>query len=286
MLTSIAMRWVPLLWLAAGSAYVNNLSHVFCDVKQALSGGTLNETNAATLVAALVSQMHCNGLRVPLLPSLAAPSAYSVGYNATLAAARASGLTLYASPMEGAWKAVGGQPSLYTRWVSAYAAGFAPDYLSVFNEVGDAACDAKCIAGVARAVRAALPPGAAATAQLVGPDAEHVAATLAVVRARPDAFVDSFDILSSHNAGGDGSNTWAQWRALAGAAGGRAVWSSENPTCWTLAACTAAYGSMNSSVHAGVVAVVPWNTLGDDVGLDGALSAKGADIAAHVGAAP
>ena len=39
---------------------------------------------------------------------------------------------------------------------------------------------------------------------------------------------------------------------------------------------------MNSSLEGGAIALVPWNTLGDDLLLNGSVSAKGTDIAQHL----
>jgi hypothetical protein len=262
-----------------------NLSLVFCDVKRALADDRVTLASLDELLPALVSSMGCNGLRVPLLPTAASPAEFPATLNKTLAFARAAGLAIYASPMEGSWSAVGGTPDRYAAWVAALAAGVRPTHLSCFNEVGGA-CPASgtCMEGIVVAVRRALAAaasGAGALPLFVGPDAEHVAASLADIRSRPHA-LDVFDIVSSHNAGADPSNDAATWAALKEAAGGRQVWASENPSCFTIAACLK-YGSMQVAIDAGAHGLVSWDTLGDDVTVNGTLTDKGADIANHTG---
>ena len=265
MIPPIALR--PLLLLASTSSALLT----FCDVKRAL-----NDTPLAVpaLLPGLVSAMRCSGLRVPLLPTLHSPSAYPAAYNATLQWAAQHQLAVYASPMEGAWRTVGQSEAGYAGWVAAYAAAFRPSHLSVFNEVG-ADCDGGCMERVVVAVRRALP---APLPRLVGPDAEHVSASTALVQSRAH-HLNVFDVLSSHNAGGDGSNTPRGWAQLAALADGRDLWSSENPACFLLAECTR-YGSMAVALHANVSGLVAWNTLGDDVALNGSVTEKGRDIEA------
>lgn len=194
-----------------------NLSRTFCDCKTALNDGTLNETNAQSILESLASLMHCNGVRIPLLPNLATPSQYSAGYNATIAAARAQNLTLYASPMEGAWNQIAGGEKAYTAWVSNYAAAYGPHFLSAFNEVGSSNCDPKCMGRVVAGVRAAR--GVPSYVRYVGPDDEHLSSTLAACKSAGD-FKGLFDVLSSHNAGQDASATPSAWDQLVKAGGG------------------------------------------------------------------
>ena len=259
----------------------------FCDVKRAL-----NDTLTASLVPQalpeLVSSMGCTGLRVPLLPTLRSPSLYPAAFNATLVWAREAGLSVYASPMEGAWKASDSSESLYAAWVAGAAHAFQPNFLSVFNEVGAQACDGECMERTVVAVRRELQQlqqrGSAQQQPpplplFVGPDAEHVSESIALVSSRSQ-HLGVFDILSSHNAGGDTSNTKEQWALLAKLAAGRDVWSSENPTCFHLQQCSTEYGSMAVALESNMSAIVGWNTLGDDVTLNGTVTAKGADIAA------
>lgn len=253
------------------------LRRSFCDCKTALNTGTLNETNAESIVSALVSLMRCNGLRIPLLPSLKSPAQYSVGYNETIKVARAMNLTLYASPMEGAWNDIHGGEKAYAAWVSSYAAAYGPHFLSAFNEVGSSNCDASCMGRVVADIRAA--PGVPTYVRYVGPDDEHLSSTLTECKRAKD-FRGVFDVLSSHNAGEDSSATLGAWSQLVEAGGGqREVWSSENPACFKLATCTT-YSTLTSPINAGVQGLVTWETLGNDVTLAGTITEKGADIAA------
>ena len=254
---------------------------VVCDTKRAINDSLVDAGSLAVQLPALVAALRCGALRVPLLPDRAAPRDYPAAHNATAAFARARGLLLYASPMEGAWAALGADEGRYARWAAEYAAAFAPDLLSPFNEVG-AGCGADCMHRVATAVRAALPPPQPprTAVALAGPDAEHVAASAALVGARADRLA-VFDVVGSHNAGGDASNTRAQWAALAALAGGRPLWSSENPACFSLQPCTR-FGSMGEAVAGGAAAVVLWNALGDDLLLNLTVTAKGLDIASHL----
>lgn len=262
------------------SRYGGNLSLVFCDVKRAIADDRVTLASLDQLLPALVGAMGCNGLRVPLLPTAASPAGFPATLNATLAFARARGLAIYASPMEGSWPAVGGTSERYAAWVAALAAGVRPTHLSCFNEVGGS-CPASgtCMEGVVVAVRRLLTGGGAPLPLFVGPDAEHVEATLADIRSRPHE-LNVFDVVSSHNAGADPSNNAATWAALKKAAGGRQVWASENPTCFTIAACLQ-YGSMQVAIDAGASGLVSWDTLGSDVLVNGTVTEKGADIAKH-----
>ena len=273
----LVLATLVLCYASPPSLYSSNLSLVFCDVKRAISDDRVTVASLGTLLPALVDSMGCNGLRVPLLPTAASPADFPATLNATLAFARARGLAIYASPMEGAWAAVGGTRSRYAAWVAALAEGVRPTHLSCFNEVGGG-CPASgtCMEGVVVDVRRALAPSAPLPL-FVGPDAEHVQSSLADVRSRPQR-LNVFDVVSSHNAGADPSNDAATWAALVEAAGGRPVWASENPACFTIDACLR-YGSMQTAIAAGVSGIVSWNTLGDDVAVNGTQSAKGADIA-------
>lgn len=270
-------RLLAMVLLAATSGVAAGvaLTRTFCDVKTALNDGTLNETNVDALLSSLSSLMHCNGVRIPLLPTLASPSQYSSGYNATIVAARARNLTLYASPMEGAWSAVPGGEAGYVAWVARYATAYGPHFLSVFNEVGAQNCDPACMARVVKAVRGSA--GVPSYIGYVGPDDEHVDSTLKACKGAGD-FKGVFHVLSSHNAGQDSSATPAAWAQLVAAGAGRDVWSSENPACFNLTACTK-YSTLADPIGAGVAGLVTWATLGNDVTLAGAITAQGADIA-------
>jgi hypothetical protein len=274
------MRPLPLLLLllaqlSSGSTSSSSSLLTFCDLKRALC------TSAALvppLLPTLVSSMHCSGLRIPLLPQLASPGLYPAAFNVTLAFAAEQGLTVYASPMEGAWEQLGSSEPAYAAWVAAFASAFRPSHLSVFNEVGQQACDGACMERVVVAVRHSLQQQQQQLPLFVGPDAEHVSASVAVVASRHQ-HLGVFDILSSHNAGADASNRPEAWAQLAQLAAGRQLWSSENPACFQLPQCTV-YGSMAVAVQGGnVSAVVAWNALGDDAALNGSLTEKGQDIA-------
>lgn len=278
--------------------YAGNLTHVLCDVKTALNSSELDGGNAPTLIAALISSMGCDGLRIPILPTYRKASEYPSGYAAAIAAARSAGLLLYASPMENSWEIVSStfsnssSPSstaenssrvsahvdVYIDWLADYIRTFAPlNFVSPFNEVGSSNCDPSCMTTVGKNVRGAV--GAQPGLLYVGPDDEHVDSSIGTIKAGADRFRGVFDILSSHNAGGDTSSTRSNWDQMIALAGGRPVWSSENPNCFTLPACTH-YASMSTPVDAGVQAIVPWATLGDDVSIsDGSVTQQGSDIA-------
>lgn len=171
-----------LLTTLSAAAAVQDLT-TFCDTKRALNASATAPL-VPDLLPTLVSSLHCSGLRVPLLPTLRSPAEYSAAYNATLAWAARAQLVIYASPMEGAWRAVaatGSEPA-YAAWVAAYAAAFRPSHLSVFNEVSDADCDGGCKERVVVAVRRALAPP---LPLFVGPDSEHVSAPWPPWRAAP-----------------------------------------------------------------------------------------------------
>lgn len=239
-----------------------------CDTKKALNDSLVPAPSMASLLDKLVTAMHCDALRVPIMPSVHSPSLYPAAFNETLAFATARGISVYASPMEGAWRERPTEKS-YTMWIVEYAKAFMPHFLSIFNEVGASNCDASCMQRIVATVKSSLP---APLPLLVGPDAEHVSSSVA------EGHLAFFDILSSHNAGADASNKPAAWAQLAALAGTRPMWSSENPACFALATCTV-YGTMDYALKANASAIVSWNTLGDDVDLTGAITDKGVDVA-------
>lgn len=268
------MRSAPLFLLFLLATVGCSTLLKFCDTKRAL-----NDSATAPLVPALLpaltSSMGCTGIRMPLIPALKLPAEYGTAFNASLAWAARASVPVYASPMEGAWRVLGSEAA-YVAWVAAFAAAFRPSYLSVFNELADVECDGGCKERVVVAVRRALPPP---LPQFVGPDCEHVSASVAAVAGRPNHF-GVFDVLSSHNAGGDDSNTPRVWAQLVALSSGRPVWSSENPACFALPSCTV-YGTMDAALgNPNITGVVAWNALGDDLAFNGSVSEKGADIAA------
>lgn len=265
---------LPTLILVSCASRAHAAALRICDTKKALNDSLIPAASVPSLLDKLVTAMHCDALRVPIMPSMRSPSQNPAAFNETVAFAAARGLALYASPMEGAWRAAPSEKS-YARWVADYAKAFSPHFLSVFNEVGASNCDTACMQRVVATVRGALP---APLPLFVGPDAEHVSSSISAAAAAPGHFA-FFDILSSHNAGADSSNTLAAWQRLAVLAGARPMWSSENPACFALAECTA-YGTMASALKANASALVSWDTLGSDVNLTGAVTDKGVDVAA------
>ena len=115
----------------------------------------------------------------------------------------------------------------------------------------------------------------------MGPDSEHLDKSLDAIKSG-SGFHGTFDILSSHNAGGDTSAKESAWAELVTHAGSRPAWSSENPACFTIDSCTK-YSNMNAVLNSRISGLTSWNTLNDDVTLPGGqITAKGSDIASHV----
>lgn len=259
--------------------YAGRVGHYLADLKTSFPehelyspATALTRVNYRAVLDGLANAAGVNGVRLPIVPAYAAESDYPPLYRDVLAYARSLGLTVYASPMSVGMKPfVGWSDERYASWIAAYAAAFRPDVLSPFNEAG---LDNRRIARIAGLVRMKL----TVPTLLMGPDRQHVARS-AQSLARDPAVAALFDIVGSHNADRDGSATAAAWGELVAAAGGRPVWSSENPALWSRGQVDGLPG-MDQAVEGGVEGIVAWMAKPGLVDGTGRPTAKACEIAA------
>eukprot|EP00756_Hemistasia_phaeocysticola_P049700 Hpha_TRINITY_DN24242_c0_g1::TRINITY_DN24242_c0_g1_i1::g.36018::m.36018 len=252
------------------ASYPGKVKYFFCDMKTSLNSTQLTVDNYKAVIDGFRNNMHCNGVRVPLLPTLAHPEKYAEVYHAAFHYARTSGMAIYSNPMEHAHDIIND----YSAWVAEYANYFKPDFLGVFNEAGS--CDPDCMLKVVPKIRGLLSEGV--NISFVGFDKMHVDGTVKELKQNPK-LLDLFDVISSHNAGGDSTATTSMWQKLKALADGvnKPLWSSENPDTWA----AGPYSNLTDSINAGVTGLVTWKTFNKLVGADGSLTKAGEDIAPH-----
>ena len=265
----------------AARRYAGRVGHYIADLKTSFPehelyspATALTRANYRAVLDGLAGEAGVNGVRLPIVPAYAGAADYPPLYGDILASARNLGLSIYASPMSVGMKPfVGWSDDRYASWIADYAAAFRPDVLSPFNEAG---LDNRRIARVARLVRAKL----TVPVLLMGPDRQHVGRS-AESLARDPAVAALFDIVGSHNADKDAGATAAAWGALVEAAGGRPVWSSENPALWSRGQVEGLPG-MDQAVEGGVEGVVAWMAKPGLVDGTGRPTAKACEIAANL----
>ena len=239
----------------AARRYAGQVGHYIADLKTSFPehelyspATALTRANYRAVLDGLAGAAGVNGVRLPIVPAYAAAADYPPLYRDVLDYARSLGLTVYASPMAVGLKPFAGwTDARYADWLADYAAAFRPDVLSPFNE---AALDNRRIGAITRLLRARL----AVPVLLMGPDRQHVGRSVSSL-GRDPATVALFDIVGSHNADRDASATAQAWGALVALAGGRPVWSSENPAFWTRGQVDGLPG-MDQAVAGGVAGVV------------------------------
>lgn len=262
---------------AAVRRYAGRVVHYIADLKTSFPehelyspATAMTRVNYRAVLDGLAGPAGVNGLRLPIVPAYAGPDDYPALYRDILAYARGLGLSIYASPMSVGMKPFAGWSNeRYAAWLAAYAAAFRPDVLSPFNE---AALDNRRIAAITRLVRARL----TVPVLLMGPDRQHVARSVVALRRDPEAAA-IFDIVGSHNADRDASATAMAWTQLVLAAGGRPVWSSENPALWSHGQVTGLPG-LDQAVAGGVEGLVVWMAKPGLVDGTGRLTAKACEI--------
>eukprot|EP01063_Lacrimia_lanifica_P017975 TRINITY_DN2494_c0_g1_i2.p1 TRINITY_DN2494_c0_g1~~TRINITY_DN2494_c0_g1_i2.p1 ORF type:complete len:271 (+),score=113.36 TRINITY_DN2494_c0_g1_i2:63-875(+) len=261
-----------LLGAACAAAYPGQVKYFFCDLKTSLNTTQLTMGNYKAVLDAFQDEMHCNGVRVPLLPTVGSPRDYPDVYHAAVKYARSKQMAIYANPMENAFRI---RRQDYSKFVAAYADHFEPDFLGVFNEGGQY-CDGDCMARVTAKVRGLLTTEH--PVKFVGVDLMHVDKSLKVLMQHAD-LVKTLDVLSSHNAGGDSEATKAEWKKLVafGKKAGKPVWASENPDTWQ----HGPYSNLTDSIEAGVDGLLTWKTFNKLVDPQGKLTKAGKDIAPH-----
>ena len=271
----------PAVQPLAARRYAGRVAHYLADLKTSFPehelyspATALTRANYRAVLDGLAGEVGANGVRLPIVPAYAAASDYPPLYRDVSAYARSLGLSIYASPMSVGMKPfVGWSDDRYASWIAGYATAFRPDVLSPFNEAG---LDNRRIARIAGLVRAKL----TVPVLLMGPDRQHVGRS-AESLARDPAVAALFDIVGSHNADKDGSATASAWEALVAAAGGRPVWSSENPALWGRGQADGLPG-MDQAVEGGVEGVVAWMAKPGLVDGTGRPTAKACEIAANL----
>ena len=262
--------------------YAGQVRHYIADLKPSFpehgsysAATALTETNYRAVLEGLRRNVGVDGIRLPIVPSYREATDYPPLYGEIVATARSLGLLIYASPLSVGMQAYAGwSDDRYADWLAAYAQAFAPDVLSPFNEAGIG--DAR-IASVVSGLRARLKTATL----LAGPDRQHVGKTINDL-GRDPGLASLFDIVDTHNANRDNSATAANWSRLVGAlAGGRPVWSSENPAGWSHGQVSGLPG-LDQAIAGGVQGLVIWMakpSLIDDAGHP---TPKACEIAAHL----
>lgn len=265
----------------AARRYAGQVTHYIADLKTSFPehelyspATALTPANYRPVLDGLAGEVGVNGVRLPIIPAYGEPSGYPQLYRDVYAYARSLGLTVYASPMSVGMKPfVGWSDDRYATWIADYAAAFRPDILSPFNEAG---LDDRRIARITGLVRAKL----TVPVLLMGPDRQHVGRSADSLARDPDVAA-LFDIVGSHNADRDDSATAAAWGTLVAAAGGRPVWSSENPALWSRGQSGSLPG-MDQAVDGGVEGVVAWMAKPGLVDGTGRPTPKACEIAANL----
>ncbi len=259
--------------------YAGQVSHYLADLKTSFpehqlysSATALTGANYRAVLDGLV-RAGVNGIRLPIVPAYAGGADYPAIHGEVSGYARSLGLTIYASPLAvGRGAFAGWSDDRYASWIAAYAQAFRPDVLSPFNEAG---FDNGRIAAITEALRAKL----GGSVRLMGPDRQHVDASVASL-GRDGGVAGLFDIVGAHNANRDRSATAEGWSRLAAAAG-RPVWSSENPAGWARGRSGDLPG-LEQAVAGGVEGIVVWMAKPGLVDGSGRPTAKACEIASHL----
>ena len=262
-------------------SYQGNLEWYIADLKSSFEQSefwstktALTEANYRAVLDGLKNNVGVNGIRLPIFPHEANPDHYPALYKNVFAYARSLGLTIYASPLSVGMKEYVGWPDRqYVQWLASYARYYHPDFISPFNESGLGVDKMATIVSLLRGQLGAMRP------LIVGPDKQHVAATVATLEKVP-AFAGLFDVLSSHNANKDTTATAENWRQLSRLLGGqKPVWASESPRGWET---TDQIPGLAEAINGNVQGVVIWMAKPGLVDGEGRPTAKALDIAAHL----
>lgn len=272
----------PLCAIPAGRHYVRSLRAYIADLKSAFPesddfspGTALTEDNFETVLSGLVNNVGVNGIRIPIVPGYATPASYSDLYRRIFRYARRIGLLIYASPLgwgPGAYN--GWSDERYAAWIAAYTTAFRPNFVSPFNEPGFE--DVRI-----RNIMTRLRPKLGQAVYLVGPDKGYVVDTIQELASRTSVG-PLFDIISTHNAGGDPTATGQNWSYLvAEAPDGKPVWSTENPSNWSVGQSSNLPG-INGAIEGGVKGLVIWRGKPSLVDDGGQATSKACKLAAHI----
>jgi hypothetical protein len=259
---------------SVAAPFNGNLDYLVCDIKRPLAGlqgVPISTANYQAIISGLKSNLGCNALRVGIDLTLTSAAQYPAIYSNVLAYARQLGLEIYANPLGT------GEYSLtkddFAARISTYAAVFAPHFLGPFNESGWSDDEAVYIAN---AVRQAFTYDAV----LVGPDAQHVGNTAAMLSSS-SAVAQSFDIVGSHNAVNDTGATAAAWTSLSQQAG-KSTWASENPRPWSFLTSNNDEVGVKAVLGSPIKGLVLYLAYPNYVDANGNLTAQGSQIASNV----
>ncbi len=224
-----AVALMPAKPAAASSAipYNGHLEFVFGDIKRSLAGvqggddAKITLENYRAIIDGLINNLHCNGLRIYIDPTISTGN-YPPVYRAVVDYARAKGLKIYANPL--ATGRHNFDNAHYAAWIISYVNEWKPDFLGPFNEANMTNADYKQIAATVKS-------GLKVSVRVVGPDVRHVDNATRVI-ADEDLTV-LFDIVSSHNAALDEGATTAAWALLQKTAN-KPTWATEDPRDWSV----------------------------------------------------
>jgi hypothetical protein len=232
----------------------------------------VDTSNYKAIVDGFKGALGCNGIRIYIDPSLSDFSQYPAIYTDVLTYARQEyGMNVYANPL--ATGSFGKTNADYAAWIVAYANTVKPDFIGPFNESGLGATDLADIAGRVRM-------GLTYATTLVGPDAQHVEGSQALLTSSP-ALSASFDVFGSHNAVSDDGATTAAWNTLAQTAGIH-TWATEDPRDWSDQNASAMQVGVEAVTLAQVRGLVLYEAFPSLLDASGVLTPKGATIAMNV----
>ena len=272
----------PLCSLPSPRHYVRSLRAYIADLKSAFVESddyspetALTADNFEVVLSGLVQNVGVNGIRVPIFPNYATPANYSDLYRRIYGFAQRSGLLIYASPLgfgPGAYN--GWSDERYAAWIAAYTTAFKPNFVSPFNEAG---FDNVRI----RNIMTRLRPKLGQAVFLVGPDKTSVLNTIQELASRTSVG-PLFDIVSAHSAGWDQTATGQNWSYLvAESPDGRPVWSTENPSYWSVGQSKSLPG-IDGAIESGVRGLVVWRGKPSLVDNAGQATLKACKLAEHL----
>lgn len=251
---------------------------MFCDIKRPLAGQStpsLDESSYRAVIRGFKVNLGCNGIRIYIDPAITDPTRYPTLYVEAVHYARSLGLSIYANPL--GVGSFGMDNATYASWIASYANHFQPRYLGPFNESGHSAADFE---NIVQNIVQRLRPQLTYAPQLVGPDKQKVAATLATLDGAPE-LPGSFDIFGAHDANLDDGATADAWTRLHATVGGT-TWATENPRAWSEHNAAGDEVGVSAVVSAPISAVTLYLAFPKSVAADGNLTDNGRAIAAGI----
>jgi len=254
--------------LSITTDYTNNLTYYLADLKSGFpessdynSGTALYTNNYQTIISGLVNNAKCNGIRMPIIPTLTSNNYPQI--NADIYTyAQYNGLVVYASPLSVGTNAYSTwTDQQYAEWIADYVNNFNPEFVSPFNESGRSPEDIINIVNL-------LKPLLAVNVTIVGPDDSAVSNTIKALQSNT-LLASCFDVISSHNDTGDTSGTVANWEVLGSY--GKPVWNSETHQA-----------GISPAINGGASGLVIWYSYPALVTSNGNLTQAGSNYAALV----